>query len=89
MNEFQQEWIVSPQEERLMELAEKYHADCESFDRTVCTGPIVDGGIMPATAQEGAAINRNALKVLAETLRQAESEGLTREDIRRAIGRYA
>lgn len=60
MSKFQQEWIVSQHDLRLRELAEKYHADCEAFDRTVCTGPIVDGGIMPANAKEGAAINRHA-----------------------------
>lgn len=89
MSEYQQEWIVSPEDRRLRELAERYHAECEAFDRTVCTGPIVHGAIIPVDARELAAVNVNATKVLKATLDLAESEGLRRDEMRRAIGRYA
>lgn len=89
MDDLQQKWIVSRKDQRLRELAKKYHADTEAFDRTVCTGPIVDGGIMPANPRERAAINMNASKALKATLDQAETEGLARDEMRRAIGRYS
>lgn len=89
MSDFQQEWVFSKEDQRIRELAEKYHTDCEAFDRTICTGPVVNGSVTPIGPRELAAVNMNASMVLREILTQAESEGLSRCDMKRAIGRYA
>ena len=44
-------------------LAVKYHDITEAFDRTVCTGPIIDGGIRPATSAENALIQKHAVEL--------------------------
>jgi hypothetical protein len=64
--EFQRMYYCSPMSDAdisLNELAMKYHEQTERYDRSVCSGPIVDGAIMPANGRERAAINRNAAKV--------------------------
>ena len=62
----------------LSRLAKQYHQETEYFDRAVCTGPIIRGGIMPATGSEHAAINKNASAVrerlFYETLKLGFSE---------------
>ena len=52
MNEWQQEWQPTERDNRLHELATRYHAECEAYDQTVCTGPMGQDGIMPATPHE-------------------------------------
>ena len=42
----------------------------------VCTGPIIDGSIIPIGAELGL-VNRNARKVLKELKNRMESEGLS------------
>ena len=44
----------------LRELAERYVSETEAYDRTVCTGPVIRGAIMPATHQQRAQISRHA-----------------------------
>ena len=39
----------------------------EAFDRTVCTGPIINHEIRPNNGRELALINKNAKQVLKET----------------------
>lgn len=46
----------------LCELAKRYHEVTEAYDRTVCTGPIRDGSILPANPDEMVLINRPCAK---------------------------
>jgi hypothetical protein len=75
--------------ERLVELANEYHRRCEEYDRSVCTGPIVNGAIMPATYREMGLINRNAGAVLREVMWRAEVAGFTPRQIRETICKLA
>ena len=78
----------SEKDKKTHELAARYHELTEAYDRTVCTGPIVNGEIRPVTAQESAMINRNAQVVLSELLRQAEPHKITAAELRTAIRRH-
>ena len=85
MNEYLNEWQPDPRAMRLQEMAEQYHTECEAYDRTVCTGPVTKDGIMPATHDECALINRNALTVLQRILAAAEREGFSWRELADAI----
>lgn len=65
-------WVPTLREVALYKLATQYHAECEAFDRTVCTGPVINGSIMPATPREMATISRNAKEVLRRIVEQNE-----------------
>lgn len=88
MNEFVSKWVPTEKDLALIELASKYHARCEAYDRTVCTGPVVRGEILPIGNRELALINNNARKEFEVAMREAESRGITRAELRRAIGRH-
>lgn len=69
-----------------------YHTTCEAYDRTVCTGPMRHGAVMPATPEQRAAISAHARKVRGEIERVAEARGLGREVLeaaRREVGRWS
>lgn len=91
---FRREYLgVPPQEtddeRKLRELAEEYHRRTEAYDRTICTGPIKRGAIMPATAWEGSQINRHAKAVRDELEVEAVKLGFTPQQWRDAIRRAA
>lgn len=69
----------------LDDLADEYPRRCEAFDRTVCTGPMRDGCIMPATPRKMAIISRHACEVRAEMRQRAVGEGCTAGELDRAI----
>ena len=46
-NDFEGDWVPSVKDDKMQALARRYHTEAEAFDRTVCTGPIVDGAIQP------------------------------------------
>lgn len=69
-------------------LAGEYHARCEAYDRTVCTGPIVRGSILPVTPREMALIGRNAHRVARDVMEKADAKGIDRDELRRAIARW-
>lgn len=52
----------------LEELVKQYHERCETYDRSVCTGPVGVDGILPATDRERSLINLNAQRVRQEIL---------------------
>ena len=54
----------SPAEAELRRAAERYVSETETYDRTVCTGPIGKDGILPATPREFALVSRNAHSLL-------------------------
>lgn len=47
-------------------LAVEYYRRTEAYDRTVCSGPIRDGSILPGSHHELAVINRRAAAVRRE-----------------------
>lgn len=79
---------VTERDQALYELATRYHTECEAYDRTVCSGPIRDGSIMPATYREMGLINRNARAVRRRVGLEAERGGFTREELARAICKW-
>lgn len=85
----QQEWQLTEQERKAEELAQRYHRATEAYDRTVCTGPIRDGSVMPIGPHELALVNRNAIKVREQIMHEAAQHGISRQDMARAIGRNA
>jgi hypothetical protein len=86
---FQQEWQQSEQERKADELAQRYHDQTEAFDRTVCTGPILHGSIMPVTPHEMAQVNRNAILVRKQIMLEAGQHGITAAEMRHAIAKLA
>ncbi len=68
--------------------AERYHIACEAYDRTVCTGPVFHGAVMPATQQEYCLINRHALGVLQRVRAEALANGFTRMEVLKAISAW-
>lgn len=84
-NLFQSDFTPSEAERRLLAAAEKYVVETEAYDRTVCTGPIKDGSIMPATPHEHRLVNRNALRAMDHLC--SEHPEFTRQQIRREVAR--
>ncbi|MEL7966402.1 hypothetical protein AAG587_08495 [Vreelandella neptunia] len=82
------DWAPDEHESLKQELAKRYHEETEAFDRTVCTGPIIDGSIRPANNYQLQAINRNASMVRGIIVAAAEDAGISREEMRRAISHY-
>jgi hypothetical protein len=79
---------ITKRDQKLYELATRYHTETEAYDRTVCTGPVRDDSIMPATHLEMALINRNAITVRKRIAAEAERDGLTREELAQAISKW-
>ena len=88
ISEFFGEFEPTEKDRLACELADRYHKATEEFDRTVCTGPIKDGCIMPATAHEFGLINRHAKDVLHAIQLEASKAGITRKELWRAIGKH-
>ena len=91
---FRREYLGMPMQEtdderKLRKLAEDYHHRTEAYDRTVCTGPIVRGGIMPANGWEMSLINRHAKAMRDELEVEAAKLGFAPQQWRDAIRRAA
>lgn len=84
LGEFNQE-----QETPLDDLAREYYKRTEAYDRTVCTGPIEHGSIMPATSEEFRIINRHAIAVHRELRQRAEMQGYSSTQLHQAMRKYA
>ena len=78
----------TPEETRLRELAAQYHEETEAFDRTVCTGPIRNGSIMPIGPGERAAINRHALAMRKRLGLEVAALGVTEKEWQHAIANF-
>jgi hypothetical protein len=63
LKQYQQECRPTEQEFKAVELAERYDRKTEAYDRTICTGPIRYGSVMPSCLHEMAMSNRNAIEV--------------------------
>lgn len=88
INEWKQYQQPPERDNRPHELAARYHKECEAYDRTVCTGPIGQDGIMPANPREMRLINLHAHAVLKLLAEEAAQEGTERKELSRAIGRW-
>lgn len=89
---FRKEYLGMPMQEtdderKLRELAEEYHHRTEAYDRTICTGPIKRGAIMPANGCEASQINRHAIGVGDALEVDAVKLGFTPQQLRDAIRR--
>lgn len=83
-------WPEPTEEDRyLYSLAAEYHQRAEAYDRTVCTGPIKRGEILPATDREMVAINRHALSLKKELQERAYREhGISGVLVTKAIQKF-
>lgn len=86
---FQCNFDITEHYKKLYELAKRYCTECEAYDRTVCTGPIDNGAIMPATQREVLLISSNARIVRKRIEDEACQHGFTRHELSREIRRYA
>ncbi len=86
---FEQEWQPTAQDLKTLELAERYHHEAEAYDRTVCTGPVLHGSVMPANHRELALVNGNAVRLRKQIMAEAATHGISPQDMARAIGRHA
>ena len=87
--DFECEWTPTEKENKLQELALRYHAETEAYDRTVCTGPIVHGSIQPYGGRQTVLINQNAQQVFQRIEAEAARHDISRAELWRAIGRHA
>ena len=87
-SEFEQVWVHSERDKRLHNLATRYHTECEAYDRTVCTGPIRHGEIMPLTSRELALVNQNAQVVKRRLRDEGLQHGITVDELHRAISHW-
>ena len=87
--DFECEWTPSEKDNKLHELAKRYHDETEAFDRAVCTGTIVRGSIMPIGPHEAGLINRNARQVFEIIAQEAASHDISKAELWRAVGRHA
>lgn len=89
-SDFFHEYGIEDTHSPLRDLALRYHAECEAYDRTVCTGiDSRDGSALPITIQELALVNRNARRVFADLAQLAHMEGFSHRDLWKEIGRTA
>ena len=88
MDEYNCDWQQTERDKQLHELATRYHTECETYDRTICTGLVRDGGIMPATSHELILINRNASAVRKKLNEEAVLSRITPEELGFAIRKW-
>ena len=77
--EFKREYFCdfkdSPDEDGyLKSIAAEYHRRAEEYDRQVCTGPLINGSVMPSSNTELQMINRHARSLLMELKERARME---------------
>jgi len=69
--------VQDPKLDKLIKLAEEYYYKTEEYDRTVCTGPIINGSIMANDNEEMSKICRFARNLDGELREQAKALGYT------------
>lgn len=84
-NLYQSDFTPTESERRLAAAAEQYVAETEAYDRTVCTGPILKGSIMPTNSHERGLVNRNAIRAMDRLCTQHPE--FTRQQILREVSR--
>jgi hypothetical protein len=78
------DWKHDPLFRQAVDLWHEYYDRCERFDRSVCTGPIRNGSILPGDARELGIIGRNARREMTRTARLAHEAGISPETWRSA-----
>lgn len=78
-------FIPSREEDELRKLAHKYHKLTEAFDRTICTGPIVNGAIMPASPSEFSKSSKHATQIRDQLGEIASSLGFSKSQWHKEI----
>lgn len=76
------EWRTEEEPTPAERLASQYHAECDAYDKQVCTGER-NGEPMPVTPEEFGAINRHSREVRQRLLR--ENPGITEKQLHEAI----
>ena len=84
---YQCDFTPTVRDTKLRELAQSYVSQCEVYDRTVCTGPIEHGEIMPGDGRELVLVNRNASRVIYQLA--MEKPEFTRDEILYVAARLA
>jgi hypothetical protein len=84
-NLYQSDFTPTESERRLAAAAEQYAAQTEAYDRTVCSGPILKGSIMPTNSHERGLVNRNAMRAMDRICTQHPE--FTRRQIMREVSR--
>ncbi len=87
-SEYLETWSYTEKDRKIDELAKQYHELTEAYDRTVCTGEIIKGAILPATARQAALTHINAKQVMRDLVRQAEPHAITEAELKKAILRH-
>ena len=80
-------FLVSQDDNDLAQIAKIYHEEAEAYDRTVCSGPIIDGSIIPETSCQRTLISNNARKIQ-KRLENEYAGRFTRSQILSAIRNY-
>ena len=68
-----------------LRLAKQYHSETEAFDRSICSGPVVDGSIRPIGSRESTLINRHAAQVRRRIIEEGHRRGVRQGLILQAI----
>jgi hypothetical protein len=83
------EFVVDPLDQKADELVAEYYRETEAYDRSVCTGPIKDGSILPANAREYNTIVSYKRVKSHDMQTKACKLGISLDQMRTAIRRYA
>lgn len=84
---FVADFVLTERDLKLRKLARQYVVESESYDRTVCTGPVRNGEVMPMGHRELYMVNRHASRLLDRIV--ADNPGFTRDEIMRASARMS
>jgi len=77
------DFTLTERDQLLQSIAEQYVRETEAYDRTVCTGPIRHGSIVPVTSRQRALVSRNAQELMTSLCQRHPQ--FTRAEIRRAV----
>lgn len=80
--------INPPNPDVAYELARRYSIETETFDRTVCTGPMFRGEVQPVGYAQIYKISANAGRVRRILEIEARAAGLTWRDVNQAMRSY-
>lgn len=83
------EFVPTEEDKYLDDLASKYHRHCETYDRTVCTGPVINGEVQPRDERERKLCIDHALQVRNLLMEQAfRDHGIDGRKVQKAIHNY-
>jgi hypothetical protein len=88
VTDFKQEYLGSFVQgglSALHALALRYANETEAFDRSVCTGPLLNGEIMPVTGEQRQKSTQHARKMDLELWREARALGFSYQQWRTAV----